>query len=308
MRRLFFALPIALLLVSVFVLLLPKLTEIDVASATLRARYGDLEPDPAATAALRKELGLDAPLIKQYARFVSKAARGDFGVSFVSSRAVAPSVWSAARASGTLLAITMAVSILGGIALGAVAAARQGMWIDRVATGLSTLASASPEHVLGPILVLLFAVMWRVLPSGGWGSLESKVLPVVVLATFPFSAIVQIVRSEMVEALQMPFIRTAVAKGLSRRRVLRHAFAVSRQGLIATSSVMVAGLLGGAVVVENVFSIPGLGRLILEASRTSDLPMLQAGLLVGVTAAITIGMVADLVAGLCDPRVRRSSK
>ena len=305
MRRLLFALPIALFLVSICVLLLPKWTGQDVASATLRARYGDLEPDAGATEALRKELGLDASLQRQYARFVTRALRGDLGTSFVSGRPVAPALWSAARASGTLLAITLAISTLGGVGFGMLAALHRGKWVDRIVTSISTLASASPEHVLGPLMVLLFAVMWRLFPSGGWGRPSTLFLPVFVLATFPFAAVTQVVRAEMIEALQMPFVRTAKAKGLAPHHIVRHAFAVSRQGLIATTSVMVSGLLGGAFIVENVFSIPGLGRLVLEASRASDLPMLQGGLLVGVAVAITVGFIADFVAGLADPRIRR---
>ena len=308
MRRLVFALPIALFLVSLFALLLPKLAGVDVASATLRARYGDLEPDPVAAAALRTELGLNDSLPRQYVRFVVDAVHGDLGTSFVSSRPVSPAVWAAARVSGLLLALTMAVSVVGGVFLGVLAAWRRGQWFDRVISATSTLASASPAHVLGPLLVLLFAVTWRLFPSGGWGETNTLVLPVFVLSAFPLSAITQVVRSEMVEALQMPFIRTARAKGLASRHIARHAFAVSRQGLIATTSVMIAGLFGGAIVVENVFSIPGLGRLVLEASRTSDLPMLRGGLLVGVTAAITVGFVADVVAGLADPRVRHGGR
>jgi peptide/nickel transport system permease protein len=304
-RRLLVAVPAALFATSVFVFLLPEVVGNDVAVSVLRARFTEPEADTATASALREELGLDRPLLIRYVRFVADVCRGDFGDSYVTGAPFAGRLWEASRVSLSLLASSMALAITLGGVLGCASALYRRTRSGRFISALMVFVASVPTHVTGPLAALLLGVTWKILPTGGWGSAEQKVLPTVVLAGYPLSVIAMVLRAEMIEAFEQPFLLVARAKGIGPIRLVRHAFAVSRQGMIATSSVMCAGLLGGAVVVENVFSVPGLGQVLLLAARTSDLPVLQGALLIAVTFAVAIGALGDLLSHAVDPRITR---
>lgn len=304
LRRLLLALPLSLFATSALVYSLPALAGLDPAAATLRARYAEAVPDEETLAALRVELGLDRSWPQRYAAFLADAARGDLGRSQVSQRPVLPDAVAAFGVSLSLVALAMTMAVLVSIPLGLLCAARQGGRFDTCAGIAFSAVSALPEHVVGPLAALVLGVWLGLLPTGGWQGLSDVVLPTVVLGLHPTVLLAQLVRAETAEALSKSFVRTARAKGLSPRRVVRHAFAVSRHGLLAMSSVMVAGTIGGAVVVEAVFSVPGIGRYLLEAVRNADTPALQAGLLLTVSFSLVVGAVGELVGALLDPRTR----
>lgn len=293
------SLPLVLLAFSFLAFLLPDLQGVDQARATLFARSQEAEPTEEAIAAISDELGLDDPLVVRYGRYVGGIVTGDFGDSNVSRTPVWPQVWKATLVSATVVSLAMGTAVALAALLGVVAAATENRWPDRIITALSRVLVAVPIHVLTPALVYLMALRFDLVPTSGWGSREHLVLPVIALALSPTALFSQVVRSEMLDTLEQPYIRTALAKGLPWRRVVVvHAARVSLVGVLTLGSLFVAGLLGGAVIAEVILGIPGLGRLLHTATINSDVPMFQGGLIVAVAAGIAIGLVSDLLSGL----------
>lgn len=298
-------LPLVLLVASVLVFLLPRLAGIDTTRAVLRARTAESVPDPAVAARITRELGLDGSLAEQYVRWLGTAVRGDLGLSFSTRTPVAPQLLSALGVSVLLTTLALGLAAAVGIPAGVYAARRRGGRLDRVVTAVSVLGVAVPEFVLAPVLVLAFAVVLPVLPAAGWSGPSAVVLPAVTLALFPMALAAQLTRAEMVDVLQRPHIVVARAKGLSPRRVLWvHAARTALTSVIALSGIFFAGMLGGAVLVEVVFALPGLGRLLYDAVIAQDLPMIQAGLLMVIAIAVVSSAAADAVQLACDPVAR----
>jgi len=294
--------PFILLAVSFLAFLLPELQGVDQARVTLFARSQEAEPTEAAIAAISAELGLDDPLLVRYGRYLGDIATGDLGTSNVSRSPVGPQVWHATVVSATVVALAMAAAVLSATVLGVVAAANQNRWPDKLITGASRVLVAIPIHVLTPVLVFIAALRLDLDPTSGWGSASHLVLPVIALAVSPAALFSQVVRSEMLDTLEQPYIRTALAKGLTWRRVVWvHAARVSLVGVLTLGSLFVAGLLGGAVIAEVILGVPGLGRLLHTAVTSSDVPMFQGGLLVAVASGVFVGLLGDLVSGLLSP-------
>ncbi|MEL6891776.1 MAG: ABC transporter permease, partial [Actinomycetota bacterium] len=173
-------------------------------------------------------------------------------------------------------------------------------------TGVSRVMVAVPIHVLTPLLVFVGALWLDLVPTGGWGDPEHYVLPVLALALGPAALFSQVVRSEMLDALEQPYVRTAMAKGLPWRRVVwLHAARVSLVGVLTLGSLFIAGTLGGAVIAEVILGVPGLGRLLHTAVVTSDVPMFQGGLLLAITAGILIGLLGDALSAVLSPPERQ---
>ena len=297
--------PFLLLAFSFFAFMLPELQGIDQARATLLARSESAEPDAETLAAIEAELGLDDPLHVRYWDYLSGVATGDFGDSNVSRSPVWPQVWRATIVSGTVVALAIGLAVVIASILGVVAAANEHAWPDRLITGLSRVLVAIPVHVLTPILVYAAALRLDLVPTSGWGGPEHLVLPVLALAIGPIALFSQVVRSEMLDTLEQPYIRTALAKGLRWRRVVWvHAARVSLVGVLTLGSLFIAGLLGGAVIAEVILGVPGLGRLLHTAVITADVPMFQGGLLVAVAIGIAVGLVGDGLSALLSPPER----
>lgn len=291
-----------LLAFSFLAFLLPELQGVDQARATLFARSQEAEPTEEAIAAISVELGLDDPLLVRYTRYLGDIVTGDFGDSNVSRTPVWPQVWRATLVSAVIVLLAMGSAVVLAAGLGIVAAANVNRWPDQLITGVSRVLVAIPMHVLTPALVYLVALRLDLVPTSGWGTPQHLALPVIALALSPTALFSQIVRSEMLDTLEQPYIRTALAKGLPWRRVVVvHAARVSLVGVLTLGSLFVAGLLGGAVIAEVILGIPGLGRLLHTATTSSDVPMFQGGLLVAVAAGMAIGLVADLASGLLSP-------
>ncbi|MHA6628002.1 ABC transporter permease [Pseudonocardia sichuanensis] len=298
-------LPVVLLVASVLVFLLPRLTGVDPVRAVLRARTAESVPDPAVAARMTRELGLDAPLPQQYLTWLGQVLQGDLGLSFATRAPVAPQLFAALGVSALLAALALAIAAAVGVPAGVHAARRPGGALDRVVTGASVLGVAVPEFILAPVLVLVFAVALPVLPATGWGEPADVVLPALTLALFPTALAAQLTRAEMLDVLARPHVVLARAKGVSGRRVLwAHGARLALTSVTSLSGLFFAGLLGGAVVVEVVFAVPGLGRLLYDAVLGQDLPVIQAGLLLVVAVAVVAGAVADTVALAADPVAR----
>jgi peptide/nickel transport system permease protein len=294
-----------LLLFSFLSFLLPRFQGVNEARATLFARSEEAEPTEEAINAISAELGLDDPLMVRYGRYLGDVVTGDFGTSNVSRSAVWPQVWEATLVSATVVSLAIGLAVVVATVLGVVAAANENRWPDRLITGVSRILVAIPIHVLTPVLVFLMALRFDLVPTGGWGTRSHLVLPVVALALSPAALFSQIVRSEMLDTLQQPYIRTALLKGLPWRRVVWvHAARVSLVGVLTLGSLFIAGLLGGAVIAEVILGVPGLGRLLHTSLTDSDIPLFQGGLLVAVTAGIAIGLLGDLISGVLSPPER----
>lgn len=303
-RRLL-ALPLVAVAAAVLVFLLPRFSGQDTALAILRSRTGESDPDPAVLAALREEYGLDGSWWDQFTGWAGALLRGDLGISWTSRTPVSGLLWPALGVSLTLAVAALMLAALVGIPLGVRAARRPGGRLDRVLTTGSVLGVAIPEFVLGTALVLAFAVTVPVLPATGWGGVDQAVLPVVTLAAFPAALAAQLVRAETVDALARPHVAVARSKGISDGRVLwRHGGRLALTSVTSLSGLFLGGLLGGSVVVEVLFAIPGLGRLLYDAVLGQDLPVVQAGLLAIVLVAAVAGILAELLALALDPVAR----
>jgi peptide/nickel transport system permease protein len=300
--------PVVLLLASVPVFALPRLVGVDPARAVLRARTAQAVPDPAAEARVRVDLGLDRSPVEQYLRWLGSLVRGDLGYGYVARTPVAGQVADAAAVSGLLAVLALLVAAAVGIPAGAYAARRPGGPLDRV-LGAGTVAGvAVPEFVLAPWLVLVFAVGAGLLPAVGWGGPQHVVLPVLTLAAYPAALAAQLVRAETAEALGRPHALAARAKGLSGRAVLwRHGARLATTSVTSLSGMVVAGLLGGSVVVEVVFGIPGLGRLLHDAVLAQDLPVVQGATMLVLAVAATAGVLVEVAATALDPVQRARS-
>lgn len=304
LRRLVVVGPV-LLAASVLVFALPRLAGVDPARAVLRARSAEAVPDPVTEARLRSSLGLDAPVTEQYLRWLGGVLRGDLGHGYVARTPVAGQIADAAAVSGLLAVLALALAAVVGIPAGAYAARRPGGLLDRF-LGLGTVAGvAVPEFVLAPWLVLVFAVWAGALPALGWGDPAHLVLPVLTLAAYPGALAAQLVRAETAGVLTRPHVLVARAKGLGEHRVLwRHGARLATTSVTALAGMFVAGLLGGSVVVEVVFGIPGLGRLLHRAVVAQDLPVVQAGTLLVVAVAVVAGVLVEVLATALDPVLR----
>ena len=302
-------LPLILLLTSVAIFLLPYLAGIDPTLSIIRARIGERTVDPAAVEQLRNDLGLNRSLAGQYVQWLGDILRGDLGFSYVSRTPVALILGRGLRVTALLALTTLGLALLLAVPLGIAAALRPGSWLDTLITVGCQLGVAVPQYVLAPLLILLFALQLGWLPSAGWRGPLFLILPVCTLLPGPLAYFTQAMRSALVEALQAEYLRTAHAKGLPFWLVLRrHALRNALIPVMTLATLWLAGLLGGSVIVEVIFAIPGLGRVLYEAVLAGDLPLLQAGLLFLVTLATLLSGGTDLLYLLLNPTIRLEQK
>ncbi|MBU0727018.1 MAG: ABC transporter permease [Alphaproteobacteria bacterium] len=266
-----------------------------------------LSPDapPEALEAFRKGWGLDAPLWRQYLGYFLNIAEGNFGQSMRDGR---PAIDLVLERIPATLAITLpafALKLLIGVPAGIFAALHRNSLIDRLVMSLSVAGYTIPSFVLGLVLVLVFAVNLGWLPSGGYTSPWHAVLPIVTLGLGGAAILARFTRSAMLEVLGQPYIRTASAKGLIWRRVVTsHALPNAAIPTVTIIGFMVGSLIAGAVVVESVFSWPGVGRLLVSAVANRDLAVVQAILLLVAACMVTSNLVVDALYGWIDPRLR----
>lgn len=296
---------ITLLAVSAATFAIPYASGGDPVRTILRSRVSDQALDPSAIAALRSELGLDRPILVQYLSWLGRAVRGDFGMSFTSRTPVDQLLGTAIGVSGTLAVIAIGLAFLAALPLGTLAALRPGKRVDNGVTLLTQSFVAVPEYWLAPILVLVFSRYLGWLPSAGWRDPTSIILPALTLALRPMAYFTQVTRAAMSDVLASPYMTAARSRGLSGgQALLRHGLRNALLPVMTLFSLWFAGLLGGSVVVEVIFAIPGMGRLVYSAVVNHDVPLIQGGILCTVALAVLITTVTDLLYALINPAVR----
>jgi peptide/nickel transport system permease protein len=256
-------------------------------------------------AELRRQLGLDQPIVLQYFKFLGNVAVGDLGDSYRFRQPALGLVLDRLPATLLLAGASLLISLVIALPLGILAAVHRNTWIDTLATGISLIGQAMPVYWLGLLGILLFAVQWRLLPSMGGGSLAALILPATTLAVYSASRIMRLTRSAMLDVLHQDYIRMARAKGLSESKVLiKHALRNASIPIVTIVGLQFGGLLGGAVITETVFAWPGVGRLAVNAVQQRDFPVVQAVTVVIAMAFSLINLFVDLLYARLNPRVR----
>jgi len=274
---------------------------------------GGEESDPATIEAIRHEYGLDQPVPVQYARYVGKAVSGDLGESARTGLPVAATIRHALPVTLQLATFAMAIAVLIGIGAGVVAAVRRRSAAEWAANSVALIGLSVPNFWFGLMAVLVFAIAFPVLPASGFVSVfddpvesfRHLLMPALVLGTGLAAIIMRQTRSAMLEALNADYVRTARAKGLGGGQVvLGHALRNSLIVVITIVGLQLGALISGAVVTEQIFVLPGFGKLTIDAVFTRDYPMIQGVVLVTATAYILINLLVDLLYSVIDPRIR----
>ncbi len=263
----------------------------------------------------RHELGLDKPLPVQYVKWLSRLARGDLGTSFKTRLPVTKTIGQRLAVSTKLNVITFTLNTSTAIFLGTVAALYRGTKFDFFATSWAVLGVATPGFWLAIILILIFSVQLGWLPAAGWvdpfsnpvQGIKHLVLPVMSLGFFGSATIMRQTRSALLEVLRQDYITTARSKGLASRVVIvRHALKNAMLPVITIIGLSLAGLLGGSVLIERVFAIPGVGRLAFDSTTSRDYPVIEGIVLMAAVAILVANLITDLLYALLDPRIRYS--
>jgi peptide/nickel transport system permease protein len=294
--------------VAVIVFLLIHISPGDPAAiiAGDRATSADIEH-------IRTSLGLDEPLIVQFGLWVGRLAHGDLGVSLFSHMPVSTLVAGRIEPTISLAVATMLFAVLTALPLGILAAWQVGRWVDRAIMVVAIAAFSFPIFIIGYGLVWGFALHWRLLPVQGYTSIANGVVPFLLHLILPavslglvfMALLTRMTRSTMIEVLGEDYIRTARAKGLGQLAVLlRHALKNAAVPIVTTIGSGIALLIGGVVVTESVFSIPGIGRLTIDAVTQRDYPVIQGVILISSFAYVLVNFVIDLSYRLFDPRIQ----
>ncbi|ASJ63821.1 ABC transporter permease (plasmid) [Sinorhizobium meliloti WSM1022] len=264
---------------------------------------------------INRDLGLDKPLVQQYAIWIGNVLQGDFGRSFALNRPVLDEVLERFQATLVLAGVSLVLCSVIGLLAGVVSAVRQFGWADRVITFFVLAGISTPSFWLGLLLIYLFAVHWRILPASGMYAVYGRgdlkdlllhlILPAATLAVVAAGVIARLTRGAMLEVLRQDYVRTARAKGLPERRVIyAHAFRAALVSVVPAIGIQAGFVLGGAVYVETVFQWPGIGAMLVKAISTRDILLVQGGVLVVAASYVLFNLLADVVQSMLDPRIR----
>lgn len=263
---------------------------------------------PEALAQLRAELGLDQPLGVQYLRYLFTSLRGDFGLSFHQGQPAMGIVLERLPATFALAAAALGIGLVFGVAMGLAGALSANRTVRTAVAGVTALGQALPAFWLALMLIMVFAVQLRWLPTGGAAGPLSLVLPAFTLAAPIAASIARLLRASLLETLEEDFVRTAHAKGLPSRTVfLRHVLPNSFAPVLSLSGLIAGELLGGSVIVETVFAWPGLGRLLIQSIAARDFPVIQAATLLIAVMYVAANLLVDLLQTRLDPRLRKAT-
>ncbi|MGQ0677282.1 MAG: ABC transporter permease [Rhodospirillales bacterium] len=306
-RRALAAIPV-LAMVAVFVFLMLRLTPADPA-AIIAGDNANAEQ----VAQIREKLGLDRPLLVQIGIWTGKLLQGDLGESFFFKKTVTDLIKQRIEPTLALAAATILLSVAIAVPLGVLAAWKHDTWIDRAVMALSVAGFSIPVFVIGYLLIYVFAIElgwlpvqgYRSITQGFWDFIQRLILPACTLSVIYVALIARITRAAMLEVLGEDYIRTARAKGLSNRQVLvHHGLRAAAVPIVTVIGIGVALLIGGVVVTESVYGIPGIGRLVVDAVLARDYPTIQAVVLLFSFVYVLINLLVDVSYVFLDPRIR----
>lgn len=309
-RRIALMIPI-LLLVSIIAFSLIHLVPGDPAQVILGP-----EAPPETVATLRHQLGLDKPLPVQYLTWLGRVLTGDLGLSLVDRRPVAQLIGQRLPATLELTICTFLVSGLLAVPLGIYTSTRRGTFADWLGTTAALAGQSIPQFWLGIMLIMFFSLKLNILPSSGYvpfsqdpkANLLAMILPALATGAREAAVVTRYLRSSMLEVLKQDYVRTAQAKGLINRVVvLRHALRNALIPVITASGLQIAGLLGGLVITETIFTIPGFGRLVVDSIFQRDIPVIQGAVLVAALMVTVVNLLVDVTYSLVDPRIKLAS-
>lgn len=290
---------------TVFVFALLYLFPGDPAERILQTRMnGELPSSRDTVEVLKKEMGLDAPSYQLYLSWASGVLHGDLGYSYVTRRPVITILSESLRATGELVMISMLIVIFFGIALGFLSAWKEDSWIDDMLSYLAILGISVPGYVTAFVLILIFAIGLHLLPVAGRSGLDSMLMPAASLSVGGVAMLMRMTRYDILEESRQDYVLAAKAKGLGEARVFTgHIFRNSLPPLVTYLGLELGGLFGGAVIVENIFAWPGIGRLLVDSVQSGDVPLVQASVLLIGVIFILINIIVDLLYTYIDPRI-----
>jgi peptide/nickel transport system permease protein len=307
LRRLLSAIPV------LFVVSLLTFGIIWLVPGDISAEIGGADATAEQIAQIRQQFGLDKPLLERAVQWYGNLLRGDLGYSYLLDRSVADAVFERLPVTLSLASIALVMAVIMGTLLGIAAAVHHNTWLDQSSMVAALAGLSIPDFWFGLVLIILFGVMLGWLPTGGYvpiaedflGWVRSMTLPAFTLAITQMGVIARMTRSSMLDVLDQDYVRTARAKGMPRRTVIfKHALRNALIPIVTVTGVTAGALLSGAVVIESVFSLPGVGRLIVGSIQRRDFPIIQGGLLVTASVFVFVNLIVDMLYGALDPRVR----
>jgi peptide/nickel transport system permease protein len=311
MRRLMHAV-LVILIVSLMVFLLMRLLPGD--PILMYVASGDLHSiSKEQIAHLRHELGMDRPLFVQYFDWLKNAVQGNLGKSILHRYDVLGEIGNRLPVTLYLGLLSFAIGCMIGPLLGVISAVRRGKWLDNLVTVIANLGITAPPFWVGIVLIYVFSLYLRLLPVYGytsplddfWKNLQQSIMPVFVLATFPIASAARQTRSSVIEVMRQDYIRTAWAKGLSERVIIiRHVLKNALMPVVTLQGMLLRNIIGGSVVVETVFVIPGMGKLVVDGMLSQDYTVVQGVILVVAVTVVISNLVVDILYGWLDPRIQ----
>jgi oligopeptide transport system permease protein len=255
---------------------------------------------------LNRKYGLDKPFIVQFGNYIAGIARGDLGVSYSrQDRNVTDLLKEGFPKTATLGIVAFALAILIGVPFGMAAALKQNSFIDYLSVLFSTIFASIPGFVLGILLMIVFSVWLRWLPTGGWGTVQQIIMPAFALATLPAAFIARITRASTLEVMRQDYVRTVRAMGIKERVILvRHILHNALIPVVTVAGPELAFLISGSFIIENLFSIPGIGRMFVNGVFARDYGLIMGSTLFYAFAVAFINLVVDILYGVIDPRIR----
>ncbi|MDO8358760.1 MAG: ABC transporter permease [Devosia sp.] len=306
-RRLLSAIPV------LFVVSLMSFVIMWLVPGDITAVIGGADASPEELERIREQVGLDRPIYERAIIWYSSLFRGDLGYSYLLNRPVVDAVLERLQVTLSLATLALVIATLVGVLLGVLAAVKHNTWLDQGSMIAALVGLSIPDFWFGIVLIILFGVTLGWLPTGGFvpitedflGWARSMTLPALTLAFTQMGVIARMTRSSMLDVLHQDFIRTARAKGMRAHTVVfKHALRNAVVPILTVVGVTTGVLLSGAVVIETVFSLPGVGRLIIGSIQRRDFPIIQGGLLVTASVFVFVNIIVDMLYGFFDPRVR----
>lgn len=298
-RRILATIPV-LLCVTFVIFTLMHFTDGDPARLIL----GDTASE-AEVIALRSQMGLDRPFLEQYLRYLGGLLHGDLGISYMTKMPVSSEILTRLPVTARLAFLSCLFAICVGVPAGIISAVRQYSWLDNILTVLALLGITMPNFWLALMLILFFSVKLGILPASGLYGPLYYLMPVVSISAASVATITRMTRSSMLEVIRSDYIRTARAKGLSEREVIfRHALKNALIPIITVIGIQFAGGLSGAVVNEQVFAIPGVGKMMIDAIKNRNYPLVEGGVLVIAFMCCLVNLAVDLMYAVADPRIK----